>query len=179
MRRLAALLALAAALLASACDGAREDTAPAPAAETPALPPALPTDAKLPPQAGDFPALESRDCAEVAQFYVEALEAREFERAALVWDDPVIDGARLAALFDGYAAPRIEVGEPTVEGAAGSSYCTITGNLADGADPAKAPIAGELQLRRVNDVPGATPDQLRWTLRSSSFVEPMERSSRG
>jgi len=29
------------------------------------------------------------------------------------------------------------------------------------------------------NVPGATPEQLRWTLRSSTFVEPLERSGRG
>ena len=48
----------------------------------------------------------------------------------------------------------------------------------DASDPAKPPRQGEIVLRRANDVPGATPDQLRWTLQSSTFVESLERSSR-
>ena len=43
----------------------------------------------------------------------------------------------------------------------------------------KSPVDGTLLLRRVNDVPGATPDQLRWTLRASTFVERLERSDGG
>jgi hypothetical protein len=50
-----------------------------------------------------------------------------------------------------------------MEGAAGSSYytapATITGIRADGS---KATLKGEVVLRRVNDVPGATPEQLAW-----------------
>ena len=49
----------------------------------------------------------------------------------------------------------------------------------DAQDPARPALEGTLLLKRVNDVPGATPDQLRWTLRSSTFVEPLERSDRG
>jgi len=139
----------------------------------------LATPAPLPPQVADYPALESRACREVAQFYVTAVEERDFARAALVWDDPVIDAARLEALFAGYQRPQVIIGDLTEEGAAGSLYCTVTGTLTDAADPARAASEGMLQLRRVNDVPGATPDQLRWTIRQSTFVEPMERSGRG
>jgi hypothetical protein len=136
----------------------------------------LATPGALPPQVQDFPALSSRDCGEVAQFYFTALEEGEFDHAALVWDDPVIDGARLRTLFSGHQRPSVAADTPVEEGAAGSLYCTVTGTLSDAADPAKTAQEGELQLRRVNDVPGATPDQLRWTIRSSTFVEPMERS---
>jgi len=115
----------------------------------------------------------------VAQFYLTAIEERDFARAALVWDDPVIDAARLEALFTGYQRPQITIADLMEEGAAGSLYCTVTGALSDAADPAKAPAQGTLQLRRVNDVPGAAPGQLRWTIRQSTFVDPMERSGRG
>ena len=60
--------------------------------------------------------------------------------------------------------------------AAGTLYCTIGGKLTDVAGSERE---GTLVLRRANDVPGATPDQLRWTLQSSTFVENLERSSRG
>ena len=130
-------------------------------------------------QAADFPALVSKDCAEVVQFYLEELGGREWAVAALAWDDPAIDAARLEAVFGSYGELQLAWTEPSVEGAAGSLYCTISGKLTDAQDPAKPPVEGTLELKRVNDVPGATPDQLRWTLRSSTFVETLERSDGG
>jgi len=166
--------ALLPALLLTACGG---DSEPAPEpAETAAA--ALPAG-ELPPQVADFPALASKDCAEVTSFYFDAIGRREYARAALVWNDPVIDAARLEAVLGGYRQAHFEAREPAVEGAAGSLYCTVTGTLTHAADPARPPLQGELVLRRSNDVPGATADQLRWTLQSSTFVEKLERSTQG
>jgi len=178
MIRPAASLALAALLLASACDSSpQEAAAPSetPVATEPAPTVSEPVQSAAPAQVNDFPDLQSRDCAIVARFYADALAARQFDRAALVWNDPLIDSARLATIFTGYSTPRIAAEEPVTEGAAGSLYCTVPGTLTDGGDLARPPEHGELVLRRVNDVPGATPDQLRWTLRSSTFIEPLER----
>ena len=108
----------------------------------------------------------------------EAIGGREWDKAALVWSDPVIDGARLEAVFGAYKVPQVAWEEPFVEGAAGSSYCTVAGKLTDAGDAAKVLREGTLLLKRVNDVPGATPEQLRWTLQSSTFVESLERASR-
>ncbi|MBC7160379.1 MAG: hypothetical protein H5U21_10095 [Porphyrobacter sp.] len=166
-------------MLATALAGCSGEPAP-PADPAPRVQPdPLATPAALPPQAGDFPALASRDCEAVARFYFEAIAEGAFDRAALAWDDPVIDGARLRALFGGIRQPRFTVAAVHEEGAAGSLYCTIEGALTDAADPARPPRTGTIELRRVNDVPGATPDQLRWTIRRSTFVEPMERAGRG
>lgn len=174
MVRTALLLPLAMAL--AACSGEPAPPAdPAPRVQ----PDPLATPAPLPPQAGDVPALASRDCETVAQFYFDAIGEGAFDRAALVWDDPVIDGERLRALFAGTRQPRFTVEAVQEEGAAGSLYCTVEGALSDAADPASPPRTGTIELRRVNDVPGATPDQLRWTIRRSTFIEAMERSGRG
>jgi hypothetical protein len=167
-----AALSLAAALLLAGCGG--EEPAPE-ASEAPALD----EGAKLPPQAADFPALASKDCGEVVEFYLEAISSREYPHAALVWDDPVIDAARLEAVFGSYKEAQVEWTEPFVEGAAGTLHCTTSGKLTDARDPAKLLREGTLLLRRSNDVPGATPDQLRWTLQSSTFVENLARSQRG
>lgn len=174
MKRRFAVLAFGPALLAGACS---EGDPPAPQPNDGG--PLAAGQAQLPPQAADFPALASKDCVEVAQFYFEALGGHEFDQAALVWDDPVIDGARLKALFGGYKEPQIAWNEPFVEGAAGTLHCTISGALTDAADPAKVRLEGTLLLQRSNDVPGATADQRRWTIRSSTFIERLERSSRG
>jgi hypothetical protein len=135
--------------------------------------------ATLTPRVADFPVLAGKDCAAVVEFYLEALGGREWGRAALVWNDPAVDAARLEAVFGGYRELQLEWPEPAVEGAAGSLYCTVTGKLTDARDPARPAVEGTLELKRVNDVPGATPDQLRWTLRSSTFVEPIARSEGG
>ena len=172
----ARLIALSAALAIAGC-GESSDPPPPPA-ETDSAPLGA-GPARLPLQVADFPQLASKDCVAVAQFYFEALGGRQFEQAALVWDDPVIDGARLEAVYGAYQEPQIEWNEPFVEGAAGSLHCAVSGTLADAGDPTKPTREGTLMLRRVNDVPGATPDQLRWTIRSSTFVEPLERSGTG
>lgn len=152
---------------------ASESAAPAEAAAVP-TPPAL---TPVPQPTGDVSVLESRDCRTVAQAYFDALARGDFAFAARVWDDPVIDDARLKALFAGYKQPTVTIGALSQEGAAGSSYCTVGGTLADAGDPSKAPSKGEIVLKRVNDVPGATPEQLRWTIRSSTFVEKTKRTS--
>ncbi len=159
-----AALPFAAALALAGCDAA-DDQAPA-ASEATAS------------EAADIATLASRDCVEVVQSYLEAIGGRDWARAALVWNDPAVDAARLEAVFADYKEPQVEWTEPFVEGAAGSSYCTVAGRLTDAGDPAKPLREGTLLLRRVNDVPGATPDQLRWTLQSSTFVEPLERFAR-
>ncbi|MBO0749955.1 MAG: hypothetical protein J2O44_05955 [Porphyrobacter sp.] len=120
--------------------------------------------------------LDSRDCRTVAQAYFEALARGDFAFAVRVWDDPVINDDRLKALFAGYKRPTVKIGQLQQEGAAGSSYCTVGGTLTDAAQSSKAPRKGEIVLKRVNDVPGATPEQLRWTIQSSTFVEKVERT---
>jgi hypothetical protein len=169
-----------AALLALAGCGGDADEAPEPATTNlpgeagAELPP--PPD---PPGPGQTARLDSRECSEVVQLYLEALGGRDYALAARVWDDPVIDGARLEAVFGRYRELQLAWTEPVVEGAAGSLYCTVSGTLTDAQDPAKPPVDGTLLLRRANDVPGATPGQLRWTLRASTFVERLERSGGG
>ena len=151
---------------------------PLPAASaTPATPAAPPPLTPLPPPAAKLAVLDSRDCRTIAEAYADALARGDFALAARVWNDPVIDDARLKALFAGYKRPAIAISGIGQEGAAGSLYCTVSGTLTDAGDPSKRPQKGEIVLKRVNDVPGATAQQLRWTIRSSSFVENMQRTS--
>jgi hypothetical protein len=148
---------------------------PLPASPAPASPAAAPTPPSA-PQPADTAVLDSRDCRTVAQAYFDALARGDFAFAARVWDDPVNDDARLRALFSGYKQPTIAIGGIEQEGAAGSLYCTVSGTLTDAGQPAEAARKGEIVLKRVNDVPGATARQLRWTIRSSTFVENIERT---
>ena len=138
-----------------------------------------PAPTSTPQAMQDLAVLDSRDCRTVAQAYAGAIARNDFDFAARVWNDPVIDAARLKARFAGFAVPQIKIKKVEEEGAAGSLYCTVTGVLTDTADPNQKTRSGEIILKRVNDVPGATPDQLRWTIRSSTFIEKMERSGKG
>jgi hypothetical protein len=156
----------------SSLASAAPSSSSSPIAPAPALMPS-------PETSQDLTVLDSRDCRTVAQAYAEAVARNDFAFAARVWNDPVTDAARLRALFTGYAVPQVEITKVQEEGAAGSLYCTVTGTLTDVADANKPSQQGEIVLRRVNDVPGATAGQLRWTIRSSTFVEKLEHSSKG
>lgn len=174
MRRLALL---AAAGLLAACNSPEpEDEAvqPPEMADAPALP--VPTVSL---SAEELALLEADDCRTVAEAYLDAILRRDFGFAEEFWDDPVVDAARLEALFTGYQRPEIEIAEVTEEGAAGTLYCTVTGALADAGDLEQPLREGEIVLTRVNDVPGATAEQLRWRVDSSTFIEPMQRAGRG
>jgi hypothetical protein len=176
--------ALLAALALAGCKGSPEQptaprasedaAAPTEARATPAPAPVL---TPLPQPTRDLAVLDSRDCRTVAQAYLDALARGDFAFAARVWDDPVIDDARLKAVFHAYKQPTVAIGAIAQEGAAGSLYCTVSGTLTDAGNPAAPAQKGELVLRRVNDVPGATPAQLRWKVRSSSFAETVERTN--
>lgn len=145
-------------------------------ATNPTAPPTPPVLAPLPQPTADLAVLENRDCRTVAQAYADALARGDFDFAARVWSDPVIDDARLRAVLHGYRQPTIAISGIQEEGAAGSLYCTVSGTLTDAGDKAKPARKGEIVLKRVNDVPGATAEQLRWTIRSSTFVEKLGRT---
>lgn len=71
--------------------------------------------------------------------------------------------ADFAGFFTGLEKITVAVPGGTMEGAAGSSYYMVPATIT-ATDTAGVPVRyqGEIVLRRVNDVPGATPEQLRW-----------------
>ena len=96
--------------------------------------------------------------------WAHALERRDFARADAQWGLGAAD-AGSAAQFGEYQTITVGFGDGDVEGAAGSLYyevpLTITGKRKGGAPLTRQ---GTVVLRRVNDVDGATPAQLRWHL---------------
>ena len=108
----------------------------------------------------------------VARYYA-AIEARRYRDAYRCWDrGGAASGQSLAAFTRGFARTRrvtVRTGAPTDgEGAAGSAFVTVpvtvSATLRDGT-PQR--FVGSYVLRRVNDVDGATPAQLRWHLASA------------
>ncbi|MBY8825286.1 hypothetical protein K7G82_23485 [Sphingomonas colocasiae] len=98
--------------------------------------------------------------------FAQAIERKNYEQARALlapadrqkWSRPAF-----AAIFADMGEITVAIPDGRIEGAAGSSYytapVTITGDDRDGR-PVR--IEGEAVLRRVNDVQGATPAQLRW-----------------
>jgi len=98
--------------------------------------------------------------------FARAIERGDYGRARAMLS--VADRQRwsvddFGAMFTDLHERSVAIAEGTIEGAAGSSYYTapiaITGSDKDGR-PVRT--EGEAVLRRVNDVDGADPAQLRW-----------------
>lgn len=153
-------------------------TAPAspPAAWPPVQPPApgtpggLPDD-RTPISEAPFTPQSAQGAADVVQTYFALLGEAKYAEAWRLWSDGgkasgQPDGAAFARSFDRYAQYNAQVGAPGVPDAgAGSIYVSVPvviyGRLKTGQEVHEV---GEAQLRRVNDVPGATAEQLKWRI---------------
>lgn len=141
------------------------ESVPAPA-QTPT---ALVTPRPLPVVTPGAPSL-ARDPAQAMQALADAIEARDWAAVRGFWGDngqrSGMDERAFAAKWSTLLAPVVTVGKGEQEGAAGSLYYTAPITIVDGART----ISGQVVMRRVNDVPGATPEQLRWHIESSSLA---------
>jgi len=64
------------------------------------------------------------------------------------------------------------VGPIRIEAAAGSSYATVPVVVrVDSKDGKRRNYTGQVVVRRANDIPGATPEQLRWHIDSADVRE--------
>ncbi|BBC74310.1 conserved hypothetical protein [Altererythrobacter sp. B11] len=179
-------VALAALSLSIAACQQDADPAPAPAGvEGAAQPAPVPSPSPSPgPIAGATPAAVAsltpeaekgeKGARNVLLAWARALETGDYATAYAQYGD---NGARsgmsaqeFADKWRRFKTITISVPEGQMEGAAGSSYysvpATVVGKQQDG-HPYR--LEGEVVLRRVNDVPGATPEQLRWHLESSDL----------
>lgn len=119
--------------------------------------------------------LESRDCKTFLSFYSDALHAGLYEEATRAWGkDKGVSAATLEKRYSAEQPVSLELGEISVEGGAGSLYCEVAAVLKTNNRQSRT---GKITLRRVNDVPGATADQLRWHITDSTFAETDNRPS--
>ena len=153
---------LGAGLALAGCDE-REPAPPSPTSEAleQAAPAAtVPTETK-PPSSPDGLAA-SRDPGRVVLAWAKAMRMKDWKTAYSFWNE---GGSRAGMSLDQFRArwskienPQFDIAEGTTEGAAGSLYYTAPITLIDGTRR----VRGEIVLRRANDVPGATAEQLRW-----------------
>ncbi|MEH2025332.1 hypothetical protein [Nostoc sp.] len=112
---------------------------------------------------------------QVIHDYYDAIARQDYKQAYLAWDG---DGSASKESFEefkqGFAntvSVVEEVGKPgSLEGAAGSLYIeipvTVT-NVTSNGTPQR--FHGSYKLRRVNNVPGSTPQQRRWHIYSANI----------
>lgn len=111
----------------------------------------------------------------VVQRYYAAIDRGDYAVAYRLWDrGGQASGQSLAGFTRGFARTRrtcVRTGAPTDgDGAAGSVFVTIPVRVdAVLKNGARQHFAGSYVLRRVNDVDGATPQQLRWHLASATL----------
>lgn len=112
---------------------------------------------------------ESRDPVEVLKDWGDAVQLRDWPTVRAYWGDA---GARsglsdkaFAARWSSLLDPKVTIYKGEQEGAAGSLYYTAPVRIIDG----PRTVRGEVVLRRVNDVDGATDEQLRWHIESSTL----------
>jgi len=113
--------------------------------------------------------------AAVVTRYYSALNAHDYDTAWRQWGDNGPPNQTLEKFTAGFAHTRsthVTIGKlPSAEGAAGSIYQTVPvivdATLDDGT---RQKFSGEYDVRRVNGVDGATPDQLRWHIGSAHLT---------
>ena len=138
----------------------------------PGEPGGLPDD-RTPISEAPFTETSAQGAANVVQTYYGLLEAGRYGEAWRLWSDggraSGMSEADFVASFGRYREYHARIGAPgEIEGAAGSLYVQVPvqvyGRLGDGRP---FNMLGPVTLRRVNDVPGSTPEQRRWRIAES------------
>lgn len=175
----AAVLVIAVAAL-GACGGPNVDEQPLPeptASESSPAPEASEdisaTESADPEVELDTAALEDHENPErLLRFYAEAIRARAWKQAARAWSsDAQVTPERLAQVYAGDAEVSLVIGKGDIETAAGTNFyeAPIVVDFSDTSIPERR---GTIVLRRANDVPGASAEQLDWRIERSSVMEP-------
>lgn len=141
--------------------------------DTPVSPPApgtpggLPDD-RTPVSEAPFPSTSAQGAANVLQTYYGLIAAGRYDEAWRLWtqggEGSGMTADAFAKSFAQYESYNANIGAPgRIEGAAGSLYVSVPvqiyGRRKTGEE---VHLLGEATLRRVNDVPGSTPEQRSW-----------------
>ena len=114
---------------------------------------------------------------QVIRDYYSAINRRDYRQAYLLWDGEGTAShqsfEQFKQGFDNTVSTTVTVGEPgQIDGAAGSLYVeipvTITAVTQSGT---QAQFRGSYVLRRVNAIPGSTPEEQKWHLYSARITQ--------
>ncbi|MET1755046.1 hypothetical protein ABVV53_06170 [Novosphingobium sp. RD2P27] len=170
-------LATAGTLVLSGCK--QEDEAVPPpepvATESEPLPEVTPTGESTGEASGiaaglDMGALQEREEPKrLLRFYADAIRLGDWQAAAKAWTlDSLMTPEKLRDEFGGDAGPKVAVGKGDASSAAGTLFfqAPVVVDFADGRPSRR----GTIVLRRANDVPGASPEQLVWRIERNSIM---------
>ena len=144
-------------------------TEPSPSPKPPKpAPSATPVPAPLPAPAPD--ASQSRNPTEVLAAWGHAVEARDWAKVRSFWGEhgtmSGLSPQAFARRWSVLKKPQVTIDIGLGDAGAGSLFYTAPVTITDGARR----IAGQISMRRVNDVDGASPEQLRWRIEKSSVT---------
>lgn len=106
----------------------------------------------------------------VAQRWARALERRDFATAWAQFGHPPASRAAFVRWWGRYRTIRVNLDRESSDAAAGSLYYTARARLTGLTRQGRSyRLEGPVVLRRVNDVDGATPAQLRWHINSADL----------
>jgi len=112
----------------------------------------------------ELPGPDDKDPQDLLTYWRQAVEAGDVAASRRAWRDMIGKGGS-APRWANLSGLTVTFGEGQQEGAAGSIYdslpVTLTGTDSGGKQQT---LKGKMTLRRVNDVPGATPEQLSWRI---------------
>ena len=163
----------------TACNASATSQSPAvsiPSTATPLIA-ASPTPPSSPTQSAGSVAPDQQAAVQVIRDYYSAISRRDYQQAYLLWDGEGAASQQSFKQFEqGFAntlSTAVTVGEPgRVDGAAGSAYIeipvTITAVTKSGT---QEQFRGSYVLRRVNSVPGSTPEEQKWHLYSAHITQ--------
>lgn len=162
---------------------AASSTAPTPApVRSPRSPETLQPNASSSPQIALAQSVQNGgnsqqlQAAQVIRHYYDAINQKDYKRAYADWAD---NGAASQQSFEQFkqgfadtASVKVDIGEPgRINGAVGSLYVeipvTITATTVNGTTQR---FTGSYTLKRINDVPGSTPEQRMWHLYSAKIT---------
>lgn len=114
---------------------------------------------------------ERRDPERLLRFYVSALKAGNWEQASKAWSlNAQMAPSNLERQFGGAGSPRIAVGKGDMDTAAGTVFYEAPVVIDFGST--RPAIRGKIVLSRVNDVPGASQEQLVWRIQRMTTLKP-------
>ena len=127
-------------------------------------------DLPPPPPRPEFtmilPGPDQKDPKSLLSFWKGAVEAGDTDAARRAWRKEVRTGGT-APRWANMDRIGVTFGEGQMEGAAGSLYYTVPVALVGTSiDEVEVELKGQMTLRRANDVPGASRDQLSWRIES-------------
>ncbi len=184
--RLALGLALSFCIMATGCGGPDADEQPlahasatgvaTEASSLDELETPLATESSTPAVQLDYAALDERKNPErLLHYFADAVRKGAWDDAAKAWSsDADITPEQIETAFTGRSKVELVFGKGDSQSAAGTSFY-VAPLVVDFLDKGDTDLRGTIVLRRANDVPGASQQQLNWRIERSDVMQTIRK----